>query len=145
MIPRRTDEKAAGRGARGDAPRTRSARPRPASTAPGWPTPTRWRPALEAFDAVLGDRPNQIDEQREDVRVSAADLLAIGDTPGEITEDGPALQRERGHPVHLVVAARQRRRGHLRADGGRGHGRDLPLADLAVGPPRRASSRTAAR
>ena len=31
------------------------------------------------------------------------------DTPGEVTEDGPALERERGHPVHLVVAARQRR------------------------------------
>ena len=44
--------------------------------------------ALQAFDAVLGDRLNQIDEKREDVSVSAADLLAIGDTPGEITEAG---------------------------------------------------------
>ena len=44
--------------------------------------------ALEAFDAVLGDKPNQIDKKRDDVSVTAADLLAIGDTPGEITEAG---------------------------------------------------------
>ena len=44
--------------------------------------------AYEAFDAVLGDRPNQIDRQRDDVTVSAADLLNIAATPGEATEDG---------------------------------------------------------
>ena len=43
---------------------------------------------MEAFDAVLGERANQIDKLREDVSVSAAELLAIGDTPGEITEAG---------------------------------------------------------
>src|SRR5690606_15629641 len=31
----------------------------------------------EAFDAVLGDQPNQLDRQRPDVRVSAAELLAV--------------------------------------------------------------------
>lgn len=31
--------------------------------------------AMQEFVAVLGDRPNQIDKQREDVQVSAADLL----------------------------------------------------------------------
>lgn len=31
--------------------------------------------AMEEFVAVLGERPNQIDKQRDDVRVSAADLL----------------------------------------------------------------------
>ncbi len=45
-------------------------------------------PALEQFDAVLGDRPNQIDRQRPDVSVGAEDLLAVGDTPGAITEQG---------------------------------------------------------
>jgi malate synthase len=44
--------------------------------------------AYEAFDAVLGDRPNQIDRQRDDVSVTRADLLNIAATPGEATEDG---------------------------------------------------------
>ena len=44
--------------------------------------------ALEAFDAVLGDKPNQIDKQRPDVEVTAADLLDAGSTPGDITEEG---------------------------------------------------------
>ncbi|NJP28192.1 malate synthase A [Microbispora hainanensis] len=42
----------------------------------------------EVFDAVLGDRPNQIDRLREDVHVTAEDLLAVSKTPGEITEAG---------------------------------------------------------
>src|SRR6266700_4206171 len=42
----------------------------------------------EVFDGVLGDRPNQLDKLREDVSVTAADLLAIAKTPGEITEAG---------------------------------------------------------
>jgi malate synthase len=44
--------------------------------------------ATEAFDEVLGDRPNQVDKQRDDVDVSADDLLAVAQTPGEITEKG---------------------------------------------------------
>jgi malate synthase len=42
----------------------------------------------EVFDGVLGDRPNQLDRLREDVSVTAADLLNVKDTPGEITEAG---------------------------------------------------------
>jgi malate synthase len=42
----------------------------------------------EVFDEVLGDRPNQRDRLREDVSVSASDLLAVEKTPGEITEAG---------------------------------------------------------
>jgi len=42
----------------------------------------------EAFDAVLGDRPNQLDRLREDVQVTAEDLLAVDRTPGEVTLDG---------------------------------------------------------
>ena len=43
--------------------------------------------ALEAFTAVLGDRPNQIEKQRDDVHTSAADLINFQpETP--ITEAG---------------------------------------------------------
>jgi malate synthase len=44
--------------------------------------------ATEAFDEVLGERPNQVGRRRDDVDVDAADLLAIPDTPGEVTEAG---------------------------------------------------------
>ncbi len=44
--------------------------------------------AMEVFDRVLGDRPNQLDRQRPEVSVTAAQLLAVPETPGEITEDG---------------------------------------------------------
>ncbi|GAA5157392.1 malate synthase A [Ornithinimicrobium tianjinense] len=43
---------------------------------------------LEVFDAVLGDRPNQLDRLREDVSVTAAELLDVRSTPGEVTEQG---------------------------------------------------------
>src|SRR6202044_4010862 len=42
----------------------------------------------EVFDAVLGDRPNQLDRQRPEVAVSAADLLNVAGTPGGVTEAG---------------------------------------------------------
>jgi malate synthase len=44
--------------------------------------------AMKEFDQVLGNRPNQIDRQRDDVEVSAAQLLDVASTPGEITETG---------------------------------------------------------
>src|SRR6266568_2788043 len=44
--------------------------------------------ATEVFDSALGDRPNQLARQRDDVSVSAADLLAVSKTPGIITEAG---------------------------------------------------------
>src|SRR6476659_3454717 len=44
--------------------------------------------ARAEFDAVLGDRPNQIARQREDVPVGAEDLLSVSKTPGAITEAG---------------------------------------------------------
>jgi len=43
---------------------------------------------LEVFDAVLGDRPNQLDNKREDVSVTAEQLLDVKSTPGEVTEAG---------------------------------------------------------
>jgi len=42
----------------------------------------------EVFDGVLGEAPNQLGKLREDVSVSAADLLSVDKTPGQITEAG---------------------------------------------------------
>jgi malate synthase len=44
--------------------------------------------AMEVFDRALGDRPNQLDRQRDDVQVTAEQLLDVKSTPGEITEAG---------------------------------------------------------
>ncbi len=44
--------------------------------------------AMEIFDRVLGERPNQVERQRDDVTGSAAALLDVASTPGEITEEG---------------------------------------------------------
>ncbi len=44
--------------------------------------------AMAEFDAVLGDRPHQLERLREDVTSRAADLLNVAATPGEITETG---------------------------------------------------------
>jgi malate synthase len=50
--------------------------------------PDSVRVAMEAFDAVLGERPNQVDRQRDDVEPSAEALLDVAATPGERTEEG---------------------------------------------------------
>lgn len=42
----------------------------------------------EVFDSVLGERPNQIDHQRPEVSVTAADLLDVTSAPGRATEAG---------------------------------------------------------
>ena len=42
----------------------------------------------EVFDGVLADRPNQVDRQRDDVSVGAADLLDLSKAPGAITRAG---------------------------------------------------------
>ena len=44
--------------------------------------------AKAEFDAVLGREPNQIERQRDDVSVSASELLDLASTPGEATEEG---------------------------------------------------------
>jgi malate synthase len=44
--------------------------------------------AMECFDAVLGERPNQVDRRRDDVEISAEDLLDAASAGGEITETG---------------------------------------------------------
>jgi len=42
----------------------------------------------EEFDAVLGDEPNQLSRQREDVEVAAAQLLDVASAQGDVTEAG---------------------------------------------------------
>jgi malate synthase len=42
----------------------------------------------EVFDGILGSNPNQLSKQRDDVHVTAEDLLAVSKTPGTITEAG---------------------------------------------------------
>jgi malate synthase len=42
----------------------------------------------EVFDGVLGDRPNQVDKTRDDVDVTAEQLLDVKSTPGAVTEAG---------------------------------------------------------
>jgi malate synthase len=44
--------------------------------------------AMKEFDAVLGDKPNQIDRKRPEVTVTADQLLAAKETPGDITSAG---------------------------------------------------------
>jgi malate synthase len=44
--------------------------------------------ATEVFDGVLGDRPNQVERQRDEVSVSAADLLDLRVDGGAVTEAG---------------------------------------------------------
>jgi malate synthase len=42
----------------------------------------------EVFDRYLGERPNQLDRRRDDVHVTADQLLAVQETPGSRTERG---------------------------------------------------------
>ena len=44
--------------------------------------------ARQVFEEGLQGRPNQLERQREDVHVTAEELLDLAATPGEITEAG---------------------------------------------------------
>jgi malate synthase len=44
--------------------------------------------AMEEFDAVLEDRPHQVDRRRDEVEVSAQQLIDVPATEGDITEEG---------------------------------------------------------
>ena len=104
--------------------------------------------ALAEFDAVLGERPNQIDRLREDVDATGPQTCWTSPRRrARSREDGRAHERRRRHPLHRGVAARRRRGRDPQPDGGRGDRRDLALADLAVDPPRsrRARGRRADR
>ncbi|MDQ3644009.1 MAG: malate synthase A [Actinomycetota bacterium] len=87
VIPSRTDEEAAERAL--DAVRADKEREAAAGFDGTWVAhPDSVQPAREEFDKVLGERPNQLEETRDDVSVSAADLLSIPATEGDITEEG---------------------------------------------------------
>jgi malate synthase len=45
-------------------------------------------PVREVFDAVLADRPNQLERGREDVAVKASELLDVAVPDGQVTEAG---------------------------------------------------------
>src|SRR5260370_10094181 len=47
--------------------------------------------ATEAFDKVLGDRPNQLERQRPEVAVTAGQLIDVRVPDGTITENGLRL------------------------------------------------------
>ena len=90
--------------------------------------------ATEVFDAVLGDRPNQLDRLRDDVVADEAALLSISDTPAARSPtQGLRTNVSVGDPLPRRVAARRRRRGDRQPDGGRRDRGDLALAGLAVG------------
>ncbi len=87
VIPSRSDEEAARRAL--DAVRSDKKREAEAGFDGTWVAhPDSVEPALDELDAVLEGRDNQVERQREDVDVSAAQLLAIPATEGEITEEG---------------------------------------------------------
>ena len=44
--------------------------------------------AQQEFDAALGSRPNQVERRRDEVAVTAADLLAVARSGGSITAEG---------------------------------------------------------
>jgi malate synthase len=46
------------------------------------------QPATDEFDRVLGERPNQVDKQRDDVHVTADQLLDVHVPGGEISREG---------------------------------------------------------
>lgn len=43
---------------------------------------------VDEFTYILGDKPNQVDRQRDDVQITAEDLLDISSAPGTVTEEG---------------------------------------------------------
>ena len=89
VIPSRTDEEANQRAL--DAVSSDKKREAEAGYDGTWVAhPDSVSVAMEEFDKVLGDRPNQLDRLRDDVSVSAKDLLAVGETPGTATLDGLA-------------------------------------------------------
>ena len=89
--------------------RTRSARPATASTAPGSPTPTWCRSAARSSTRCSATGPNQLDRQRDDVTVTADDLLDVASDAGRDHRGRAARQRQRRAAVPGGVAARQRR------------------------------------
>ena len=87
--------------------------------------------ATEVFDGVLGERPNQL-ERPWTTSIEAAQLTDFR-IPGRDHGRRPRHERLRRRPLPPRLAARHRRRRDRQPDGGRGHGRDLARAGVAVG------------
>ena len=90
----------------------------------------------EEFDAVLGDRPNQLDRQLPDPAVGARELLDVASAGGVVTEAG--VRGNVSVSLRYLVAwlVGQRRRRARQPDGGRRDRRDLPQPAVAVDPAR---------
>ena len=101
--------------------------------------------AIDVFQRQLGERPNQLERTRDDVRVEASQLLDVTVPDAEVTESRRARQRERRDPLPRGLARRQRRSRAQPPDGGRRDRRDRARADLAVGPSWRGRRRRPAR
>ena len=106
----------------------------PASTARGWLIRPWSQTCIDAFTAVLGDEPNQLDRaarRRRGRRRRAHRRHA----PPRRDDRRRGADQHAGQPgVSGGLGRRRRRGGHRQPDGGRGDGRDLPDADLAVDP-----------
>ena len=98
--------------------------------------------ATEIFDGVLGDRPNQKDRLRDDVVVTAADLLDLARRRRHDDRGRRPANVSRRAAVPRRVAGRQRRRRDQQPHGGRGDGRDLAARSSGSGgrPARRSTT-----
>lgn len=85
--------------------------------------------ATNVFDSVLGTRPNQKDRKREEVQVTALDLLHVSVPGGRVTEAGVRAN------VSVLALPRQLAR-RLRRGCERSNRRDLAVPALAVARPR---------
>ena len=97
--------------------------------------------AIEEFDACSASAEPDLAAAAGGVASTAAQLLAVPDTPGRGDRGGHPPERLGRDPVPRRLAERHRRGGDLQPDGGRRHRRDLALAALAVGAPRPRRSR----
>ena len=97
--------------------------------------------ATEVFDGVLGQAPNQKDRTRSEVEVTRGPAAR----PDRRRRPRHRGRRPGQHPgrarVPRLVAARRRRGRDRQPHGGRGDGRDQPLAALAVALARRRARR----
>ena len=81
--------------------------------------------AMAEFDAVLGERPNQVDRKRDDVHVDRGAARRLRDPRRRDHGRGPARERQRRRPVPGRLAAGRRCGGDRQPDGGRRNRRDL--------------------
>ena len=102
--------------------------------------------ATEVFDAVLGERPNQVERQRDGGPASAGASCSTSPCPAAtVTEAGVRNNVSVGIQYLESWLRGDGAAGDLQPDGGRRHRRDLPLPDLAVAPQRRHAGRAASR